>query len=482
VTATPIGLVLLALCLRYAGNSTRLVQLVLVAGVFEAAAAFILGGFGLQPGLLPAAMLVALVAGQYLMGWRSIAEGAVLHLMAPLLLMFAYAAVTAFLLPDTFAGRIIVWPQKFDGPAPEPVPLGPGQGNVNQVLYLTANVAVACAAALALGRAGTAWRALVRAYLLGGYLVVGIAAWELGKRTVGIPFPTEILQSNPGWVIVEQSLGALPRLQGPFSEPSSLGFYLVGVVFACAGLCLRGHAILRADILFVLAVVAVFLSTSTTGIAALVLGLPAMLAVAALRGRGAQIGLLVRRLALPGVAFLLLATGLLVLRPELLGHIGDVVEATLGKAETSSFEERTAMNGAAWTAFLESGGLGIGWGSTRASSVLPGILAGSGLVGAVAVAWFALRLIRAARFARAHAPAGHAACIALDAFAAALAGQLLAAVLSAPMITTPIFFVQIGIVAAATIRLTIVAGAARRAPVPHAPAPPRAAAPPLSAR
>ncbi|MBR0679049.1 hypothetical protein GXW74_00995 [Roseomonas eburnea] len=462
MSATLVGLTVLALCLRWAGDAGRLIQLVLVAGIFEAAAAFILGGFGLQPGLVPAAMLVALVGAQYLTGRRSVAELPTLYLMAPLLLLFAYAAVTAVLLPDAFAGRIIVWPQKFRGPIPEPLPLAPGQGNTNQVLYLAANVALACGTALALGRAGAVWNAVVRAYLFGGYLAVGIAAWEFASRTVGVPYPKELLQSNPSWGIVEQSLGSLPRLQSSFAEPSAFAFYLVGVAFACVALCLRGHRVMRADVLLVLVLVTAFLCTSTTGIAALVLGLPALLGSAALRGRKVELRRLLRRLALPGVAFVVLAAGLLAMRPQLLDVVEQVVVMTLNKGESESYAERGAMNQAAWSAFLESGGLGIGWGSTRASSAVPGLLSGAGVLGAIATVWFVARLRRAARLARATAPADHPARVVVDAFGAALAGQLLAALLSAPMITTPIFFAQIGAMTAAVIRMRLDTAARRR--------------------
>jgi hypothetical protein len=464
VSPTVLGVVLVALCLRYAGDAARLVQIGLVAAVFEAAAAFVIGGFGLQPGLVPALAVIALVAGQYMTGRRSVAEGPGLHLMTPLLVLVAYAVVSAVLLPEAFAGRIIVWPQKFVGPAPEPLPLAPGQGNTNQVLYLMVNVALAGAVALALGRAGTPWRALVRAYLLGAYVVVGLVIWDFASRTIGLPFPTAMLHSNPGWAIVAQSLNGLPRLQGPFAEPSALAFYLVGVAFACTALCLRGHAIMRADLLLLMVIAATFFSTSTTGIAALAIGLPAMLGIAAMRGENPRLHRLVRMLALPGGIVLLAGAGLLVLKPGLVDMLVEVVDVTLNKTQSESFEERSAMNQDAWNAFLASGGLGVGWGSTRASSMLPGLMAGGGVVGAVAVLWFAVRLGRAARAARARAPDRHAACIALDAFGAALAGQLLAAALSAPMITTPIFFAQVGIVAAATIRLGIEAAARSREP------------------
>ncbi|MBR0659903.1 hypothetical protein [Neoroseomonas oryzicola] len=471
MSVTAIGVVVLALCLRYCGSAPRLLQLVFLAGVFDAAAALILGGFGMPPAFPPAIMLVGLLAMQYLAGRRSIAEVPALHLMTPLLLFFAYAAVTAVMLPEAFAGRIIVWPQKFADIEPQPVPIAPGQGNMNQVAYLAANVGLALATALAAGRAGTPWRAIVKAYLLSGYLVMVLVAWDFASRTVGLPFPSDIVYSNPSWSIVEQNIGSLPRLQGPFAEPSALAFYLAGLAFACMGLCLRGHRVMRPDLLLVMACFATFLSTSTTGIAALVVGLPAQLAFAAAAGRGMAVRRMIRVLAVPGTIALLLAAGLLVMRPELLDVVAEVIDTTIEKRESDSFTERSLMNTVAWNAFLSSGGLGVGWGSTRASSILPGLLAGAGLVGAVTTAWFGLRMIRLVRRARAVANAGNPALIAIDCFGAALAGQLLAAAFSAPVITTPVFFAQLGIVGAAAIRVLIDASARARMVVQAAAAP-----------
>lgn len=477
MSVTAFGIVLFAVCLCFAGSAVRLLQCVLIAGVFEAAAAAVFGGFGLQPGLVPALMLISLVVLQYLAGRRSVAEFQALRVLAPLLILFAYAAVSAVLLPDMFAGRIIVWPQKFADIVPQPVPIGPGQGNLNQVAYLAANVGLVVVTMLAAGRAGTPWIALVKAYLLSGYMVIALAAWDFASRTVGLPFPSDFLYSNPGWTIVEQSLGALPRVQGPFVEPSALAFYLSGVALACMGLCLRGHRVMRPAMLLVMACIAVFLSTSTTGIAALALGLPAQLALGAAAGRRVAVRRMLGVLAVPGTLALLMAAGLLILRPELLDVVADVVDLTLDKTESDSFTERSLMNAVAWNAFLSSGGLGVGWGSTRASSILPGLLAGAGVVGLVTAIWFALRMVRIIRRARAIAAPGNPALIAIDCFGAALAGQLLAAVFSAPVITTPIFFAQLGIVGAAAIRVVIDTSARQRivmqsmAAAPSAPPP-----------
>ena len=63
---------------------------------------------------------------------------------------------------------------------------------MNQVFYLAVNIVLALSATLALGRAGTPWRSLVKAYLLGGYLVIGLMVWEFAYRTMGVPYPVAL--------------------------------------------------------------------------------------------------------------------------------------------------------------------------------------------------------------------------------------------------------------------------------------------------
>ncbi|SDB28491.1 hypothetical protein [Belnapia rosea] len=465
MSLTVLGIALLPLVLRFAADGERLLQLVVIAAVFEGGAAAVFGGFGIQLGLLPALAFVTHLAAQYLLGMRYPGEASVLRMSTPLVLFLAYAAATAMVLPGVFAGQITVWPQKPDILFPEPVLLAPGGGNLTQTIYLTLNLTLCIGTALYLTRRSVRiWQRLVVAYMASGYLVAGIAIWQFGARVAGLPFPNQMLFSNPSWVVVEQSLGPIPRIQGPFTEPSGLAFYMAGLAFSCLWLCLRGHRVMHPQLLLMLAVVATCLSTSTTGIATLVIGLPAALILAAacgdapgLRRASVTLG------AMAGVAALVLVP-LFLLWPELLGFVDLVIGATLEKSDSDSFVERQMWDGLAWNALLQSGGLGIGWGSTRSSSLLPGLLAGGGVVSALAIAWFAYTIARTVRRSRDRGLGRHPANLTVDSFIGAMIGQLLAALISAPTIVTPIFYLQLGAVIGGLVRFGIDSGRLRQSP------------------
>ena len=228
---TILGIVLLPFGLLWCTNPVRLLQLAFVAAIFEAGAAFLFGSFGLQPALVPGLIFVAYVVAQYALGMRYPGEGQVLRTLAPLIALVAYAVLSIFLLPDAFKGKIMVWPQRPDLINPGYVPLAFTSGNVTQTLYLALYSVVAISAGLLVTRQGFRFETLLRAYLLGGYLVVVLTFWDFAYRITGVYFPKEIVYSNPNWAIVNQVIGPVPRIQATFSEPAALAFYCSGLFF-----------------------------------------------------------------------------------------------------------------------------------------------------------------------------------------------------------------------------------------------------------
>ena len=103
---------------------------------------------------------------------------------------------------------------------------------------------------------------------------------------------------------------------------------------------------------------------------------------------------------------------------------------------------------------VASRGLGVGWGSVRSSSLIPGLAANSGLFGLAMVGVLIARIFRLGKRGRA-ANNGHPGQVLVDGFSAALCGQLAAAILSAPMITSLAFFLQLGCVAGVLARMSI---------------------------
>lgn len=455
---TVLGLIVLPLCLCCLGSPMRLMQLALLTSIFEAGAALVIGGgLGIPVAMLPGLLFIASVALQYMLGMRYPGERYVLWVATPLVLLLGYALVSAALLPDAFQGEVLVWPQK---PHPlgqdAPTPLAPDGSGRNQCMYLSMNVILTLAGALFVSRRAIPYRQIVGVYLLGGYAVVVLSAWQLASRLTGLFFPSDIFYSNPGFTLMIDNLGGVPRINATFAEASALANYMSGVVFCTLWLSVRGHQIMAPRLLFVLSLFTVLASTSTTGIATVVLGVPALLLLAGGTTGRAKLGRVWGTLGAMAAAALLIIVPLLILMPQLGDMVAKVADITLSKGSSDSYAERSAHDADAFTAMLDTYGLGVGWGSFRSSSLLPGLLANSGMIGVALILWFGLRtrwLVGRTGPATPGAGKVHEGRIAVDGFGAALCGQLVAAFMAAPTLTSVSFFLQLACLIGAAARI-----------------------------
>jgi hypothetical protein len=244
----------------------------------------------------------------------------------------------------------------------------------------------------------------------------------------------------------------MPRINGPFSEPSALASYLCGIAVCTLWLSMRGHQVMAPRLLLALSVVTVFLSTSTTGIVVVVTVLPLGLLFALGRGGGRGIRQAGATLGFLLVGAIVTLLPLMLLRPELLDIAATILEGTLEKGSSDSFAERTTADGDALRALVATWGLGVGWGMYRSSSMIPGLLANGGLLGFLLLLLFSQRVASLARRAITVAPA-HPGRLVIDGFGAAMCGQIAAALVSGPIIVSPAFYVQLGGVIGVSARL-----------------------------
>jgi hypothetical protein len=453
---TVLGMALIPISLWWALQPVRLLQLALIAAVFEAGAAVVLGGsFGLQPAMVPGLLFIAYVALQYALGMRYPGEQSVLWVATPLLALLGYAIVSAWQLPITFAGQLFVEPQRPDPLAPEMVvPLHFTFGNVTQCLYLALDVIFTVAVALFVSRGSVSYKKIIAGYLFGGYVVAALVFWQFANRVAGVPFPYDVLQSNPGWAVVVQAFGSVPRMQGPFSEPSALAGYMTGVAFCCLWLSIRGYNIMRQSLLFVLSIASDLLSTSTTGIITLVVGLPIIVGLALIGGDPRAFGRMLATFAAVAIAGVVIVTPVFLMRPALIGSVQTVITATLNKGSSDSYNGRTQSDAVALATVAPTYGLGVGWGSDRSSSFIPGILANGGVFGALMVCILLIRVVTLGRRGRRASP-GHPGRILVDGFSASLSCQLFMALISAPMITSLSFYLQLGCVIGVCARMIV---------------------------
>lgn len=452
MAVTQFGYVILPLCALFCLSPGVLLQAVFVASVFGAAAALIVGSLGLPPAIPPAVVFMAFVALQYGLGARFPAEREAWRLVEPLAIAVAYALAGSLVLPRLFAGSFHVWPQKV-GPESFAVLLAPSSSNTTQDMYLLSNVVFLAMAMLYLTRSKVDFTRLVQSYFVSGYLVVGISLWQLASRVAGAPFPDSFFYSNPGWVIfTAQALNGVPRINGPFSEPAALAFYLTGIVFSTTWILVRGHRSRLATFLLPAALLGLLLSTSTTGYVALALGGAALLAYAAFGGAAGDS----RRILAFGIPLLALAVvamlGVVSLDPKLGHSIAMVTQQTLNKSEGSSFQDRTSLDYDSLAVLIPSYGFGAGWGSERSSSLIPGLLANLGFFGMAPLIWFGWRLTRSVmQLRRVAMSAGRR--LTIDAMSASLVGTLTAAALSSPTISNLDFYLCLAVLLACVARI-----------------------------
>lgn len=460
---TGIGYVLLPATLCLAFWPRLLMQLVLVATVFGAAAPIVMSGsadaLALPSPFLPGLMLIGVLALQTLIGLRPATTPDVAWMVLPFLLFVLLAVVGAYFLPRFFLGEFQVWPQRLGDDFTTPVYLEPSAGNMTQGVYLITNALMLLFSALFVARSENMERIILRTYLFSGYLVIGICLWEWANKLTGIYFPQDFLYSNPRWAIYnEQTFGDVARINGPFTEPAALAAYLSGIVFTTLNLLLRGHHTFARWLLLGLAIVATALSTSTTGLVVILLVVPLLV----LRGVivGAHGAFRFVAIGLAG-AVLLGLVGFFTL-PVIAPHFDKGVQAvtnqTLEKSESASYEDRTTKDLDSIALLLPSDGLGAGWGSVRSSSLIPGILGNTGVPGMLLLIWFAVRISR--RLAAARRAAAPDTEMVVGALTWSLLGNLCAAVLAAPTIDAIDFFLRLGVIVGCCARLQPASAAA----------------------
>jgi hypothetical protein len=277
-----------------------------------------------------------------------------------------------------------------------------------------------------------------------------------------IPFPTQLFLSNPGWALLSgETMGSMSRLNGPFSEPAALAAYMCASVSAAGWVILNGDARLLPRLTFWCGLIVALLTTSSTGYLTLLamVGLLTLRALftadAVLRGRvAAGLGLVLVLGAVTVGVTSVAASGVA-------GEMGTVLDATLNKTQSTSYQERSTADLDSLQEMRATHGLGVGWGSNRSSSLLPGLCAAIGVWGVSGLAWFGLELTRQARRAM-QLTFDPTLRYAIRGSAAALISGLVSALLSGPTISSPDYYLLLATLVAATARAQHEAGARRR--------------------
>ncbi|MEI4485301.1 hypothetical protein V8J36_03800 [Frigidibacter sp. MR17.14] len=380
----PIGLAALAVvAISFFLDYGTMVIVLVTASVLGAAAAIIIGGANIQP----AHLFLGAVGLNALMRPRQCA-GMLLALRPGkpgfwLLCLVAYALVSAFFFPRIMAGSTLIFPigsTSFDATG-STVPLAPVSGNITQSIYIVGSFAVfLIVTSCASDHSG--FRTAVAAILSYAVANAAFGLLDLATYLTGTQGLLEVIRNAKYAMHTETEMQGLKRVVGSFTEASSFGRSSIGALGFVATLWLCGIRPLYTGGLAILTFLLAVMSTSS---AALV-SLPVMMALLYLtvlsrsaRGLGTRGGL-VLIVALPLVA-LAAVLGVLA-HPGLSAVIGDYLNALVfSKAGSDSGVERSSWNAAALQNFIDSGGLGVGLGSIRTSSLAMALVGGVGAIG-----------------------------------------------------------------------------------------------------
>jgi hypothetical protein len=284
-------------------------------------------------------------------------------------------------------------------------------------------------------------------------IAVAIALWQFANSVAHVPFPSTFFLSNPGWALLStQTMGSLTRLNGTFSEPSSLAGYLCGSVSAAAWVIFNGDKARLPRAMLYSGLLVILLCTSATGYATLAI-MAAILLVHSFLVAAPEIK---RRVATGALIATVLAGFAVVtvplIAPGVATEAQEIFGATVNKQQSDSYAARTTSDHDSMTAMYESYGLGVGWGSNRSSSLGPGLCASVGVWGIFGLLVFGALLLRHMRIARLlSADAGPR--MVMHGCAAGLLGTLVATMLSGPTIASPDFYLLLALLIATGARV-----------------------------
>lgn len=306
-------------------------------------------------------------------------------------LFVLYAVLSAIILPRLFEGSIDVYSlERAPAGVRRAIPLvnlHPTTGNITQSVYLIANFALFAFLAFAVARARGARHAMLMLNAATvAHLIFGALSVFHAVAPVAVILDT-IRTANYA-ILQHHTMGGLARVIGSYAEASAFGSMSLGLFAynALRFLQTRGLWFLVASLSLMAAVVFSFSTTAYAGLALMVLLWSLHTSFVLLRGglKGDQlVGFFLCIAIAAAIVFVFLFEPSRAFADQLYLRLFGT------KLQSASGIERSAWNMQGLRNLVESGGLGVGLGSARASSLVTVLLSNVGIFGALLYAGFA---------------------------------------------------------------------------------------------
>lgn len=388
IELTLFGIVFIPLVVIAAfGGVTRLISLLILLSVFQAAAVLNVGDIVRVNPLIPyyaVVVVILLFALAGLLIEHRVRLPKTLGLFCFLLILFTIvAALGALVLPHLFSGIGVYSPRAgIDDQYHNLTALSPSLSNLAQVLYLVLNVLLVLYAVMRVhnGRSIARW---VSAIHWSSALAVTIGYYQLVAYYAHLPVPYSFLYSAGGRAQgFAEMASEMKRVNSTFTEPSALAAFLVSYVTFVSVLWLQGRREKYPLLLGVAAALLAVLSTSSTayvGLALLIIGLFLRYGLAPLIVQAKM-----HRKALVLFVSVFLCVGIMaVVIGSIRGGDTALLSETIYKGGSLSYVHRTASDINAIVLLKTTFGLGVGLGSDRPSSFAALLLSNTGVIGGV---------------------------------------------------------------------------------------------------
>lgn len=366
---------------------------------FGAAAAFNLPAIGGTSVLVSDIALLALFALLFARrGWLGETLGTLRPYRAGFWLLLALigAVLSAVFLPRLFSGQTEVFQiVRYDGKALAMLqPLRPSSSNIAQAFRLLLSASAFLTLAT-LYRRRPAAEQVVKAMALATLVHAGLSAADLLSHAAGLPDLLSHIRTSSYQMLDNQILLGAKRLVGGFPEPSSFGYYTIGLF----GFWLRywsGGLGDRKALLCLLIVTLLALRSTSSGTYASMLLFCTVFLCLRIRGiRPDRLSRTQTRVIGGLTAALLLLAAAMVLALNLLPAAGQYADQVLlSKLSSDSGVERMSWNRQAFVNFWETWTFGAGLGSVRGNGWLGASLGSLGLAGTFCFGAFLLAMAR----------------------------------------------------------------------------------------
>ena len=396
---TYIGLVqlLFGTLLLVGGTSRHCVWFLLASALFGGSAAIQLPALG-GSSIPPVQFALVFVVARLMMPGSGNAPLIVAALRENVFLCIfvAYGVFMAFIGPRLFHGMIDVTPLRNEVSRMiyYTEPLRPSSQNITTSVYLIGVALLALAMTVLCRQRGGA-EALVKGAVVMAWLHALTGMIEVAARGTPINLVFESLR-NGSYEQLSQTVSGVARMNGLFPEPSAYAAFGFGLFVFMAECWYRSVLPRRTGAAAIVLMLALIGSTASTGYLALAAYAVFFLLRLAVFWRLAS-HRRVNEAAIAAIVGVIAIAAMLVALPAYVDTAGRVIDQMVfSKAETVSGKQRWFWMAQGIDAMLASGGLGIGPGSFRSSSLLTAVLGSTGVVGILSIGAYAFWIFRPA--------------------------------------------------------------------------------------